>query len=73
MVKGDPTITRCEPDQAMLSDLKRRAESLAQQLSWVGRVTIGVCKHCGDPVNSDRLSVLPDPSLCIQCAQSGEA
>jgi RNA polymerase-binding transcription factor DksA len=72
MGKGDPSITRWELDQAMLSDLKRRAESLEQQLSRISQGTYGICERCGAPINPDRLAVLPDATLCIQCARSDE-
>ncbi len=72
MGKGDPSITRWELDQAMLSDLKRRADSLEQQLSRISQGTYGICEHCGAPINPDRLAVLPDATLCIQCARSDE-
>ena len=70
MGKGDPSITRWELDQAMLSDLKRRANSLEQQLSRISQGTYGVCERCGAPINPDRLAVLPDATLCIECARS---
>ena len=73
MGKGDPSITRWELDQAMLSDLKDRADSLEQQVSRISQGTYGICEHCGAPINPDRLAVLPDTKLCITCARSDEA
>jgi RNA polymerase-binding transcription factor DksA len=73
MGKGDPSITRWELDQVMLSDLKRRAHSLEQQLSRISQGTYGICERCGGPINPDRLAVLPDTTLCIECARSDEA
>lgn len=70
MGKGDPAITRWELDQAMLSDLKRRVNSLEHQLSRIGEGTYGICERCGHPINPDRLAVLPDAKLCIDCARS---
>ena len=71
--KGDPSITRWELDQAMLSDLRRRADSLERQLSRISQGTYGICERCGEPINPDRLAVLPDTNLCIECARSDEA
>lgn len=72
MGKGDPAITRWELDQAMLSDLRKRAASLEQQLSRISQGTYGICERCGRPIDPDRLAVLPDTNLCIECARSGE-
>ena len=72
MGKGDPAITRWELDQAMLSDLRKRAASVERQLSRISQGTYGVCERCGEPIDPDRLAVLPDTNLCIACARSGE-
>ena len=31
----------------------------------------GICERCGKPIHPDRLAVLPDTTLCIDCAQKG--
>ncbi len=72
MGKGDPAITRWELDQAMLSDLRLRAASVERQLSRISQGTYGVCERCGEPIDPDRLAVLPDTNLCISCARSGQ-
>jgi RNA polymerase-binding transcription factor DksA len=72
MGRGDPSITRWELDQAMLGELRRRAEALERQLSRVSDGTYGICERCGNPIDPGRLAVLPDTNLCIKCARSGE-
>ena len=72
MGKGDPSITRWELDQAMLGDLRRRADALEQQLLRISQGTYGICERCGAPINPDRLAVLPDATLCIECARSDQ-
>ena len=72
MGKGDPAITRWELDQAMLSDLRKRMTSLKQQLLRISQGTYGICDRCGHPIDRDRLAVLPDTNLCINCARSEE-
>jgi RNA polymerase-binding transcription factor DksA len=71
MGRGDPSITRWELDQAMLGDLKERVASLEQQLSRISQGTYGICERCGKPIDPDRLAVLPDTNICIECARSG--
>lgn len=71
MGKGDPSITRWELDQAMLADLKQRAARLEEQLSRISQGTYGICERCGNPIDRDRLAVLPDTTICIECARSG--
>ena len=71
MGEGDPSITRWELDQAMLADLKERATSLERQVRRISQGTYGICEVCGEPINPDRLAVLPDTTVCISCARSG--
>lgn len=72
MGKGDPAVTRWELDQAMLERLQERAASLERSLSQMDQGTYGICERCGERINPDRLAVLPDTKLCIDCAQSKE-
>lgn len=71
--KGDPAITRRELDQAMLAELKERAARLEWQASRISDGTYGICERCGKTIDADRLAVLPDTNLCVECARSGNA
>ncbi|MFL7792285.1 MAG: TraR/DksA C4-type zinc finger protein [Anaerolineae bacterium] len=31
--------------------------------------TYGICERCGKPIHPDRLAVLPETRLCIECAR----
>ncbi|MGD2143880.1 MAG: TraR/DksA C4-type zinc finger protein [Anaerolineae bacterium] len=72
MGKGDPSITRWELDRAMLGELQERAASLRRQLSRISQGTYGICDRCGKRIDPDRLAVLPDTEICIECARSGQ-
>lgn len=73
MGEGDPSITRWELDQTMLADLKERAARLERQVSRISSGTYGTCEICGKPIDPDRLAVLPDTDVCIECARSDRA
>ncbi len=73
MGKGDPAITRWELDQAMLADLRERAARLEQQAARISEGTYGICERCGKAIDPGRLAVLPETSLCVECARSDEA
>jgi RNA polymerase-binding transcription factor DksA len=57
-------------DQALLEQLKERAETLKQAISEDGEGTYGICEKCGNPIHPDRLAVLPDTKICIKCARN---
>ena len=71
--KGDPAITRWELNQALLDQLKKRDAELAQAISRFEQGTYGLCSKCGRPIHPDRLKVLPDTQICIECARNDES
>jgi RNA polymerase-binding transcription factor DksA len=68
--RGDPTVTRREVNRALMERLKAHAEQLEQALSQLDQGGYGKCIKCGQPIHPDRLAVLPDTRLCIECARS---
>lgn len=71
--QGDPAIVRWELDQALLQQCRERATNLEQALSRLEQGTYGICARCGGPIHPDRLTVLPDVRLCIDCAREKNA
>jgi DnaK suppressor protein len=71
--QGAPAVTRWELDHALLERLRERAASLEQALSGVSEGTYGICERCGGTIHPDRLAVLPDTRICVNCARAGES
>ena len=69
MGKGDPAITQWELDQAMLARLRRHAGQLRQALARFEKGTYGTCVECGKHINPERLAILPDTTICVDCAR----
>lgn len=67
--EGDPAVTQREVDRALLASLRERAETLRQAIAEMSDGTYGLCKRCGERIHPDRLAILPDTTLCVQCAQ----
>jgi DnaK suppressor protein len=70
--EGDPAITRWEMDQALLEQLREKAETLKLTLSGASQGGYGTCERCGSPIHPDRLAVLPDTRICINCARASQ-
>ncbi len=68
---GDPAVTQWELDQALLERLKIHAGDLRDAIARYELGKYGICERCGKPIHPDRLAVLPDTTLCIDCAQKG--
>lgn len=70
--KGDPLIVRWELDLALRGKLEQKMEQLEDALDRLDEGDYGVCESCGRPIDPQRLDVLPDTTLCIQCARDAE-
>jgi RNA polymerase-binding transcription factor DksA len=68
--EGDPAITRWELDRALLVQLQEKVETLKNAMEDKGDSGYGICEKCGKPIHPDRLAVLPDATLCINCARN---
>ena len=66
---GDPRITSWEVDRALLEQLENRVDSIKKSIADMEEGTYGVCENCGKAINPERLAVLPDTKLCIECAR----
>jgi RNA polymerase-binding transcription factor DksA len=69
---GDPAVTQWEMDRTLLEQLRERAETLTRAISGCKDGAYGICERCGEPIHPDRLAVLPETTLCIDCARSGQ-
>ena len=70
--RGDPAIVRWELNQALLEQSRDRVAKLEQAMSRLEQGTYGVCERCNGPIHPDRLTVLPDVRLCIDCARDAD-
>ena len=66
---GDPLVTSRSIDRVLLRQLETRVASLKQALNRIDQGIYGICQQCGKQINPDRLAVLHDAKLCIDCAR----
>jgi RNA polymerase-binding transcription factor DksA len=43
-------------------------EMIKKAIARIDRGEYGLCEACGEPINPERLKVLPYSTLCIKCA-----
>lgn len=72
MGRGDPLIVRWELNLALRKKIERKAEQLEDALARLDEGGYGICESCAQPIDPDRLEVLPGTALCIQCARKAE-
>jgi RNA polymerase-binding transcription factor DksA len=70
--RGDPLIVRWELNLALRERVERRIEQLKEALERLDEGDYGVCESCEQPIDPERLEVLPRTTLCIKCAREAE-
>jgi len=54
---------------AMVDELKKKLENVEETLIRIDNGTYGTCVECSKMIDTDRLSVLPQATLCLSCEQ----
>ena len=56
---------------AMLQRARDRLAAIDAALSRVDDDSYGRCERCGEPIDPERLAVLPAARTCVSCAAAG--
>lgn len=67
--RGDPLIVRWELNLALRDRIEQRVAQLEEALERLDEGDYGICESCQQPINPERLEVLPRTTLCIACAR----
>ena len=70
--QGAPAVTQWELNQAMVRQLRKRVVKIEDMLSPAVDNAYGICERCSKPIHPDRLAILPDTTVCVQCALAGQ-
>jgi RNA polymerase-binding transcription factor len=65
-------VEQKELDDMRLEQYVEREGEILNALKRMQEGTYGVCVSCGNRVDEERLSAIPDASLCIRCAEASE-
>jgi RNA polymerase-binding transcription factor DksA len=57
---------------ALIHTLEEKLVSLAHALDKVKAGGYGKCEKCGEPIDPDRLEVVPEAKLCVRCQSESE-
>ncbi len=61
-----------EKTLAIIQTLEKKLASVERALSVAEKGRYGICEVCGEPINPDRLAVMPHSTTCIRCQQKLE-
>ena len=71
--KREEAATEYSDLERQSASLQRTREQLAEVEHTLGKLekgTYGLCDSCGKPIPSDRLEVVPQANLCVECKAS---
>ena len=57
---------------SLISSLEDKLHSIEHAISVATSGNYGVCEVCGQPIPEERLQIMPETTLCVQCASKLE-
>lgn len=70
--EGDAEIFEREKNAALIAVLERKLGDIDSALRSIEKGQYGICERCGQPIETERLEVKPDATLCLKCQQEVE-
>ncbi len=68
----DPDASERMMNLSIMANLERKLQSIDHALSILARDKYGICEQCGQPIEPERLKILPDTTLCVKCKSEME-
>jgi RNA polymerase-binding transcription factor DksA len=65
---GSPEIVTWEMNLARRTALLERITDIEQALARRASGNYGACEICGNPIDAERLHILPHTTRCVRCA-----
>ena len=65
---GSPEIITWEMNLARRATLLERITEIEQAMERRASGTYGACEICGNPIDAERLRILPHTTRCVRCA-----
>ena len=70
--KGDPAVYQWELNLSLKERYEEHLAQLQEALRRVEEGSYGKCERCHNPIDVERLEVVPFAALCIKCAQESD-
>lgn len=70
--EADPDVAEREKTLALIQTLERKVESIEYAMETAEKGKYGICENCGQPIDPERLAIMPHTTLCIKCKTQQE-
>lgn len=65
--EADPDVVERETTMALVEALELRVAEINAALAKVETGGYGICERCGEPIDPERLKIMPEATMCVQC------
>jgi DnaK suppressor protein len=65
--EADPDVVEREKILALMEALELRLDEIKAALATAATGTYGICERCGQPIDPERLRIVPEATLCVSC------
>lgn len=66
--EGDPELTEREKNLSLLATFEQRLEEIEVALEKIKSGNkYGICLNCGQPIDPERLLIVPEAQYCVPC------
>ncbi|HEX8681726.1 MAG TPA: TraR/DksA C4-type zinc finger protein [Ardenticatenaceae bacterium] len=65
--EGDPELPERERNLSLLATFEERLTDLDRALDKLKDGNYGICKSCGNPIDPERLAIVPETEYCVTC------
>jgi DnaK suppressor protein len=70
--QGAPVVYEWEMNLSLKDTALEKIKSIQTALERLQAGGYGLCRNCGQPIDPERLEVLPHTTLCVDCAKANK-
>ena len=70
--EGDPELPEREKNLSLLATFEERLEEIDLALDKLSDGRYGICLNCGNPIDPERLAIVPEAQYCVPCKSKME-
>lgn len=70
--EADPDVVEREKILALMEAIELRLKEIEAALATAESGSYGICERCGQPIDPERLRIMPEATMCVPCKAQAE-
>ncbi len=70
--EADPAVAEHAQMISTIQRIENHLVEIDQAIQAAQSADYGICEDCGEPIDPERLKILPETRLCIKCKRASE-